>query len=79
MTGPEHYEEAERLVAEFREYHEHHRGGVYTITPLQLTEALVHATLADAAATALRLNYNPEFGNPDAREWVRVASTRREP
>ncbi len=79
MTGPEHYAESERLIAEFREYQAGHRGGIYTVTPLQLTEAGIHATLAVAAATALRFSYTPEGGNPDTREWVRVASVRGEP
>lgn len=81
MTGPEHYEAAEALIRKFREYRNEHREGqcgIYTVTPLELSEALVHAHLAVAAATALRLAYSPEAGNPDMREWVRVASVRGE-
>ena len=44
MTGPDHYREAERLLAEAR-YPEEHAG--------LLAEAQVHATLALTAATAL--------------------------
>ena len=44
MTGPDHYREAERLLAEAR-YPEEHAG--------LLAEGQVHATLALTAATAL--------------------------
>lgn len=50
MTGPQHYTEAERLITEHEAVQDH---GVYTITPARLTVALIHATLAQAAATAL--------------------------
>jgi hypothetical protein len=51
MTGPEHYAEAERLLA----VADRHTSGV-TYGPewtLTLTAAHVHATLALAAATAI--------------------------
>ncbi len=64
MTGPQHYTEAERLLAEVAEWaaetfsDEKRRNG---LTPLvrntridtMLDAALIHATLAQAAATAL--------------------------
>lgn len=55
MTGPEHYREAERLVAKARAL-----GGGDTYNSAQvrprvlLAEAQVHASLALAAATALQ-------------------------
>lgn len=73
MTGPEHYAEAERLIKEHLKIRNH---GLYTITPWQLTIAQIHATLAVAAAAALRLDYTPEEGNPSRREWRRVAGYR---
>jgi hypothetical protein len=50
MTGPQHYQEAERLVAGILEgrYDESERPGSEL-----LAIAAVHATLAQAAATAL--------------------------
>lgn len=43
MTGQEHCEAAERLIAEHMQIKNH---GLYTITPTTLTIAHVHATLA---------------------------------
>jgi hypothetical protein len=53
MTGPEHYREAERLLAERHELLE------YSSDPCTelLAEAQVHATLALAAATAHGLGF----------------------
>lgn len=50
MTGPEHYREAERLLADAR-----HDGpdGVAYLRPENIAAAQVHATLALAAATAM--------------------------
>jgi hypothetical protein len=76
MTGPEHYQEAERLLAEA------------AATPGAFDEgnpaarrrreaALVHATLANAAAIALG-GYQPN-GEPRSRrnldDWKEVAGT----
>jgi len=58
MTGPEHYQEAERLI-----------GGFYDAKDVQL--AMVHATLALAAATAVSGN---DMHDPDFRAWAAVAS-----
>jgi hypothetical protein len=68
MTGPEHYAEAERLLA----HAEHHSSGA-TYGPewtLTLAAAQVHATLALAAATA------GGTAGPDSRAWADVAATR---
>ncbi len=61
MSGPEHYREAERLLAK-------------SLGPLTLAAAQVHATLALAAATAdaqIRDYYGPD-ARYDAPEWSRV-------
>ncbi len=51
MTGPEHFSEAERLLAQARQ--EDGEGVYYTrLNPENLAAAQVHATLALAAATA---------------------------
>jgi len=68
MTGPEHYVEAERLLA----LADRHTKGVtyeqkWTLT---LTAAQVHATLAVAAATAVGT------AGPDGHAWADVAATR---
>lgn len=78
MTGPEHYQEAERLVAIARgdglSRGEAPRQAEVT---LLLTEAQVHATLALAAATAMAaLNCDGRpFGmsKVDFDAWDRVA------
>jgi hypothetical protein len=67
MTGPEHYAEAERLLA----VADRHTSGV-TYGPewtLTLTAAHVHATLALAAATALGT------AGPDRHAWADIAAT----
>ena len=68
MTGPEHYAEAERLLA----VADRHTSGV-TYGPewtLVLTAAHVHATLALAAATAVGT------AGPDRTAWADIAATR---
>jgi hypothetical protein len=68
MTGPEHYAEAERLLAVADR---HTRGVTYDEEwTLTLTAAQVHATLALAAATAV------DTTGPDGRAWADVAATR---
>ena len=62
MTGPEHYREAERLVAQVDE-------GAADWEPLAAS-AQVHATLALAAATALSLR------KPDHDQWWLAAGER---
>ena len=68
MTGPEHYAEAERLLA----VADRHTSGV-TYGPewtLTLTAAHVHATLALAAATAVGT------AGPDRHAWTDIAATK---
>ena len=68
MTGPEHYAEAERLLA----VADRHTSGV-TYSPewtLTLTAAHVHATLALAAATAVGA------AGPDHTAWADIAATK---
>ena len=68
MTEPEHYAEAERLLALADR---HARGVAYDQEwTLTLTAAQVHATLAFAAATAVGT------AGPDGHAWVDVAATR---
>lgn len=64
MTGPEHYAEAERVVAQV-ENRDVSAAAVAAYTAV----AQVHATLALAAATAL-IDEKPRSGSFDAwREW----------
>jgi hypothetical protein len=68
MTGPEHYAEAERLLALADR---HTRGVTYEQEwTLTLTAAQVHAILALAAATAVGA------AGPDGHAWADVAATR---
>lgn len=75
MTGPEHYREAERLMAQFDDEIEIDSGAVATaIAHIHaiMTSAQVHATLALAAATALRTTEGLLGG--DWQAWYRAAS-----
>jgi hypothetical protein len=68
MTGPEHYAEAERLLALADR---HGKGVTYGQEwALTLTAAQIHATLAVAAATAVGT------AGPDRQAWADVAATR---
>lgn len=68
MTGPEHYAEAERLLALADR---HTRGVTYAEEwALTLSAAQVHATLALAAATAVGT------AGPDLHAWAGVAATK---
>ena len=68
MTGPEHYAEAERLLALADR---HTRGVTYDQEwTLTLTAAQVHATLALAAANAVGT------AGPDGHAWADVAATK---
>jgi hypothetical protein len=70
MTGPEHYAEAERLLALADR---HGRGATYGQEwTLTLTAAQVHATLAAAAAAATAVG----SAGPDGHAWADVAATR---
>jgi hypothetical protein len=70
MSGPEHYVEAERLVAEVIDGD--YAKGRYTATEL-LAAAQVHATLASAAAAALVGTATED------RAWAEVAAARFSP
>ncbi|NUS76669.1 MAG: hypothetical protein HOV70_10780 [Streptomyces sp.] len=65
MTGPEHYREAERLIAESHAILRPHDEGPCE-ADRSLAEAQVHATLALAAATALP----PGINSPSRGAWV---------
>ena len=68
MTGPEHYAEAERLLAVAdRHANDATYGQEWTLT---LTAAHVHATLALALATAV------DTAGPDRHAWADVAATK---
>lgn len=69
MTGPEHYKEAERLVAGILQgrYDESERPGSELLTIAQ-----VHATLAAAAASALGGSVT------ETRAWASVAGTKHD-
>lgn len=68
MTGPEHYQEAERLLATAYEGTNTTYEGENAEAARAITEAGVHATLALAAATALS---DPSRSAPRATvpEW----------
>ena len=75
MTGPQHYREAERLLAEVGKASDAW-GDAAEYVRQQLAAAQVHATLALAAATAYPA-VRDYWGEPDpntSREWAGVAS-----
>lgn len=68
VTGPDHYAEAERLLALAGR---HSRGATYDPEWMPaLTAAQVHTTLALAAAAAVGT------AGPDGRAWADVAATK---
>ncbi|WP_046508019.1 hypothetical protein [Streptomyces odonnellii] len=75
MNGPEHYHEAERLLA-LANYH----GDGNPATGAALTaEAQAHATLALVAAVAMQAPVDgaePGMSSPEYREWYRVAGVK---
>jgi hypothetical protein len=75
MTGPEHYREAERLLAESQTIHRPNDEG-HCEADRTIAEAQVHATLALAAATALNDNATDAGGLPleDFTAWAEAAS-----
>ena len=68
MTGPEHYAAAERLMAALSVDEAHHRENA-----LLLASAQVHATLALAAATALRGDDEHGLAPLEYGPWHKVA------
>ncbi|WP_432164915.1 hypothetical protein [Streptomyces sp. bgisy031] len=79
MTGPEHYREAEFLLAESRNELRPNDEG-HCEADRTIAEAQVHATLAHAAATAMGAPVDGEgdSGLPprDCSEWYRVAGVK---
>ena len=67
MTGPEHYLEAERLLADRHNLRSDHMG---VVAEEVAAHAQVHATLALAAATALAAE------SLDLRAWRDAAGTK---
>lgn len=76
-TGPEHYREAEHLLDRANHY-TYGDGGDVATGQAFATEAVGHALLALAAATALA-DAGPEGGMPlsDYNEWLAAASSYR--
>lgn len=76
MTGPEHYREAERLLAEAGV---EGTEGTYFVRPESLAAAQAHATLALAAATALSSPVEDDLAGLTVEEydaWFAAAGTR---
>lgn len=80
MTGPEHYREAERLLEEFTAEVEVRVEALPTyMAALQtgMAQAQAHATLALAAATALRGSEQHGLPIRDWDEWHLAAGVKR--
>jgi hypothetical protein len=74
MTGPEHYEEAERcLLGDSCEYGCPHSGCEHEMRLIARAQA--HATLALAAAFGLGMGRG-NLAGPNRDEWFRVAGTK---
>ena len=67
MTGPEHYREAERLLAETN-------GGSRLNSAALRADAAIHATLALTAATALGHLVEGGPMGADRKAWIATAS-----
>lgn len=76
MTGPEHYREAERLLASYNRpvVLKWSDKQVADAAKINLAEAQVHATLALAAATAHPAIEGYVGSNDDARAWTNVTA-----
>ena len=74
MTGPEHYSEAERLLAVANDYEE---DNAPKTAATRRAAAQVHATLALAAATALAGNPSREgLPSDDWKAWYAAVSVK---
>jgi hypothetical protein len=75
MTGPEHYARAERLIAgvTMDGTHPDSSAIIRNDEPETIAAAQVHATLALAAATALK-DGDEGMGSSDYNAWVDAAS-----
>lgn len=76
MNGPEHFHEAELLIADARLSPAQHDES-NPAAALLLAEAQVHATLALAAATALRGEIPRSDGFAEYTAWQSATSTDR--
>jgi hypothetical protein len=74
MTGPWHYREAERLVRYANGIPDGFPGDEFAQT---MAQAQVHATLALAAATALRVTTPEGMGREDKQAWREVAASKQ--
>lgn len=72
MTGPEHYREAERLL---RDYDEMDKPRGWSVTPIILTQAHIHATLAMAAATAYVAERDYYGDEATSRSWAQAVGS----
>lgn len=80
-TGPFHYREAERL-AELAHHFTYGDGGDPVTGGALATEALAHATLALAAATAMSApveGAEPGMGSPEFAAWYDAAGVKPRP
>ncbi|MFD8866070.1 hypothetical protein ACFV1F_17125 [Streptomyces sp. NPDC059590] len=81
MTGPEHYREAERLLAESRtELRPNDEG--HCEADRTIAEAQAHAMLALAAATAMQAAVDgsePGMGSAEFHEWYQAAGVKPQP
>jgi hypothetical protein len=83
-TGPEHYREAEQLTQQAGTWMDADTGWKAHLSTderlarrmADLTEALVHAQLANAAATALNRPDGDGMVRDDYREWMRTSSAK---
>ncbi|GGU12948.1 hypothetical protein [Streptomyces violascens] len=75
MTGPEHYREAERLIAVAVRSDQTTYEGENPEADRTLAEAQVHATLALAAATALVDETPRSDSHSEYRAWQSVAGS----
>jgi hypothetical protein len=75
MTGPGHYREAQELLADAKDGDRRYGNGPADDAQIRhelIAQAQVHATLALAAATALR-DPNTGLPGPDLAEWETAA------
>ncbi len=73
MTGPEHYQEAERLLATAYEDNLTTYEGENPAAARQIAEAQVHAALALAAASALGNTHSGAMPAADYEAWRAAA------
>jgi hypothetical protein len=76
MTGAWHYTEAERLVRYANGIPDGFPGDEFAQT---MAQAQVHATLALAAATALRVTSPEGMNSADKQAWREAAATPQKP